>query len=734
MPTVACSRTLSRALSVVSPVLAMALVGLSSPALASGVGPNRACRGRSGASATVASAAASPLPAAAASVEPVWLALPLYGGEMTSTAVDPTNAQVAYVGTRDAGVFKTVDGGASWQPARTGLTFTAIRTLRVDPTNASTLWAGTDFDGVWKSLDGGATWAPTGTGLPASMVVFNIAIDPGHGGTLYAGLAGGVAFSIGAVFKSVDGGTTWQEKDAGIPRYDQGNPYTNGVFALALNPARPAELAAGTVLDGAFHSTDGGETWTAINGGVPFMPGSTDWREEIEALGFDPYHADRLTGVIDGQFYSFDSGTWVQQSTGYSLLGFMSSRLYFHPTKPDVLFAIAGTGGLYTSTDGGVDWTEGNSAVMDVDSVIDVGLSTSEPNTIFAARDNAYTGPGGVMRSPDLGVTWTEASEGISALEVQSVAIDPHDPRAIYAGTGTGFVFASHDGGQSWTKALRQYGASSSDFNFGSVSSMVVDPLDSRVITAATFLGLYRSTDRGATFTAVAGISDPLAVAVASGATESVYFVGSSIGNGVSRSLDGGATWTQANQGLPIFGGYLNPILAVAIDPNDDKTVWVGTQYGGGILRTTDGGESWQSRGLTDENFVEAISVTPGNGDEILVGAGFESGSIYKSVDGGATWQVKLADIGFVECLVRDPRDPRVVYAGSEGYGVLRSIDGGETWQDYSGEIFYPLVYSLAISSGDQPLLLAGSYGAGLYATSPPAGNALPRVRRKLLR
>jgi len=645
---------------------------------------------------------------------------------MTSIAVDPGNAQVAYVGTRDAGVFKTTDGGASWQPARMGLTITAIRTLRIDPTNSSTLWAGTDFDGVWKSIDAGATWAPTGTGLPASMVVFNIAIDPGHAGTLYAGLAGGVAFSIGAVFKSVDGGATWQQKDAGIPRYDQGYPYTNGVFALALNPARPAELAAGTELDGAFHSTDGGETWTAINGGVPFMPGSIDSLEEIEALAFDPYHADRLTGVIYGQFYSFDSGTWVQRSTGYEFLGFMSSRLYFHPTKPDVLFAIAGTGGFNTSTDGGVDWTEGNLAV------IDVGLSPGEPNTIFAARDNAYTSPGGVMKSQDLGKTWSEVSQGITAIEVQSVALDPHDPRAIYAGTGTGFIFASHDGGQSWTQAL--CGSSLSAFNFGEVYSIVVDPRNSQVVTVATDLGLYRSADRGTTFSEVTAVSDPLVVTAARGASQSVYFVGSLFGNGIYRSLDGGTTWEQKNEGLPLFGGYLNPVLAVAIDPNDDGTVWAGTQYGGGILRTTDGGEHWQSSGLADENFVEAISVMPGNSSEILVGAGFWSGNIYKSIDGGTTWEKKLSDIGFVKCLVRDPRDSSVVYAGSEGFGVLRSIDGGETWQDYSGAIFYPLVYSLALSNEDQPLLLAGSYGAGVYATHPSSGKTPLRVRRKLHR
>ncbi|MCK6682196.1 MAG: hypothetical protein L6R30_07220 [Thermoanaerobaculia bacterium] len=161
----------------------------------------------------------------------------------------------------------------------------------------------------------------------------------------------------------------------------------------------------------------------------------------------------------------------------------------------------------------------------------------------------------------------------------------------------------------------------------------------------------------------------------------------------------------------------MNPVLSIAVDPGDADTVWAGTQYGGGILRTTDGGERWTSLGLTQENFVEAISVAPGNGEDVLVGAGTTRGNIYRSVDGGRSWQRKLTEIGFVRSLVRDPRDSRVVYAGTEGSGVLRSTDGGETWADFTGAIFYPLIYGLAIAGGEPPVLIAGSYGSGLYGT-----------------
>ena len=548
------------------------------------------------------------------------------------------------------------------------------------------------------------------------MVVFNVAVDPSRPSTVFAGLAGGAALSIGAVFKSTDAGETWRQADAGTPRYSDDYPYTNGgVFSLALNPAQPSMLSAGPADQGAFRSTDGGHSWTAINDNVPFVYGSTDRRADVNALAFDPFHGGRLSGVIGGSYFTFDGGAWVQRSTQGSPVGFMSSLLYFHPTIPDLLFTTGSIGGLARSTDGGVSWQNKRWGV------VDIGLGQAAPNTVFAARGNDPSTPGGVLKSLDLGETWSEASQGITALDVQSVAIDSRDPRSIYAGTGSGFLLASHDGGQTWAKAHRRT-SSSDDVNFfGAVGSIAVDPRDPEVITAAVDSGLYRSTDRGATFDLVQGVTSPLVVAVAPGASQSLVFAGSSYGNGVYRSLDGGTTWEQKNAGLPLFGDSLNPILAIAIDPNDDRTAWAGTQYGGGILRSTDRGDHWQARGLEQENFVEAISVMPGNSDEILAGAGFWSGSIYKSTDGGATWQKKLAEIGFVKSLVRDPRDPRVVYAGSEGFGVLRSGDGGETWQDYSGAIFYPLVYSLAISNEDPPLLLAGSYGAGLYGTHPPS-------------
>lgn len=107
-----------------------------------------------------------------------WRSLPLCGGEMTSLAIDPSNAQILYVGTRDAGVFKTTNGGHTWKPANVGLTCFPIRTLAIDPQHPSTLYAGTDYAGLWKSTDGGGHWKPASQGLDTGLIVFQIVITP----------------------------------------------------------------------------------------------------------------------------------------------------------------------------------------------------------------------------------------------------------------------------------------------------------------------------------------------------------------------------------------------------------------------------------------------------------------------------------------------------------------------------------------------------------------------------
>jgi photosystem II stability/assembly factor-like uncharacterized protein len=295
------------------------------------------------------------------------------------------------------------------------------------------------------------------------------------------------------------------------------------------------------------------------------------------------------------------------------------------------------------------------------------------------------------------------------AVPVQSVAIDPQDDEVIHVGAGSGHVYRTEDGGVTWSSTYP--GASG-------INDMAVDPQDPQKIYLAS-TRLYTSSDQGETFQEVDHVEYAECIDIA--ADSSAIYVGASFGRGVYRSTDGGSTWSQITETLPVFGNHTCPILSVAVDPHDADTVWAGMQYGGGIARSTNGGDTWQVMGLTENNFVEAIAINPLNSDEILAGGGFWEGSILRSTDGGETWQEKASGIAFVQDIVYDPRNPRWVYAATEGYGVLRSFNGGETWHDFSRGIFYPVLYSLDITADDPPLLVAGSYGSGLYWIQPAA-------------
>jgi photosystem II stability/assembly factor-like uncharacterized protein len=632
-----------------------------------------------------------------------WNAYPLYGGEMTSIANDPNNPQIVYVGTRDAGVFRTTDGGASWLPARDGLTFYPIRSLGIDPDNSAILYAGTDYDGVWKSTDSGATWFKSSTGLDESMIIFNIIVDPQNPNTLYAGLAGGVAFVIGNIYKSTDGALNWKTSDSGLPSYDE---HKNAIFSLAIDPDNSGVLYAGTNYDGAYMSTDTAKTWSAINDSLPYMS-YPDWRESVCALAIDTHNSNRLSAIfsgIEGGYYIFnDSNHWVKTSQGYSGLGQMISDLSFHSTDSMIIYSAGGLPGFSKSIDAGANW-EGKQAGIDL-----IAINPACPDTIYGTVSHSLSVDGGVYKSIDQGENWNESSNGITSKAIRSVAIDRQNIANLYAGDGNGQFYRSDNGGTIWYNE---------DFDGGEITDIEIDPANSANIYLADFTGLYKSNDTGKTFTDIDEVMNPFCIDVNPSAPNLLYVGG---GNGIYKTTDGGTTWVEKNEGLPgdtIFG--LRNILSIAIDPNDTSVIWTGTDGLGGILKTTDGGEHWVGKGLTEELSVNCIATNPDNSNEILVGTdGYYGSIIYKSINGGDTWVKKDSLIPSVFEIKYDPRDPQFVYAATEGYGVCRSTDGGETWYNYSDGIFYPLVYSLDIAQGDSALLIAGSYGSGLYYIHP---------------
>ena len=650
----------------------------------------------------------------------IWSSYPIFGGNMESMASDPFNGQVFYVGTESAGVYKTTDAGATWQPARAGLPPAAkVISLAVDPQNSNTLYAGTDAVGIiWKSQDAGATWTNIthnmqyGTSVYADEA-YNIVVDPHNSNVVYASLGG----SDGQIYKTTDGGATWWVSDNGIPR-KSGN-FTKQVLALAIDPTQSSVLYAGGREFGVYKTTDGGANWTALNDGIPIYRGMY---RDVTALAVDPLHDNRPAGIIDGKYYVFGAGgPWVQLSTDSMNDSYDHAHLYFHPTDPNVIYSAGN--GLTKSTDGGVHWVDIDGGYGDVPAM---AFHPSAVNTLLAADQvSYYSRTGGVRKSLNGGLNWIAASTGLAAQPIQGVAIDPQNPNNLYAGQsdwGYSGVWRSTDRGATWNFTATD----------GQLLDIVVDPLDSmKIYTAADYYFLV-SDDQGATFTKVPDIG-ATCLAIAPGASNPVY----AGDNGVYKSTDGGMIWLPKTNGFPQnSSGGPAQVMSLAVDPNNASIVWAGTEREG-IVKSTNGGDTWQVKGFVDVPDVDAIAVRPGDSNTILVGtgeyrgtSGSRSGEIYKSTDGGQTWQLKYRGKGTVADIKHDPRNPNWVYASTTyvpsvspyvgGEGVLRSLNGGETWSSYGFGLFNQVVFSLAISSEDPPLLLAGTMGSGLYGTQPP--------------
>jgi len=275
---------------------------------------------------------------------------------ITDIAIDPQTPSTLYAGTL-GGVLKSTNSGASWSGASLGLTYKTIDALVIDPQTPSTLYASTSHDKltnegalrgivgvVFKSVDGGASWSAANTGLPDKNISA-LVVDPQTPSTLYASTNEyeytdeGVFQRVvgGAIFKSADGGTSWSAVNTELSAHD--------ILTLAIDPLTPSTLYAGTS-EGVFKSVDGGASWNAANAGLNAT--------QIKALVIDPQTPSTLyAGTSKGVFRSNNGGNcWSAVNIG--LPATQINRLAIDPQTPSILYAVTWYGGVFKGRL--VDW------------------------------------------------------------------------------------------------------------------------------------------------------------------------------------------------------------------------------------------------------------------------------------------------------------------------------------------------------------------------------------------
>ena len=493
-------------------------------------------RPRSLASLLVLSAAFGLLAGArsASGQEAAWTTNGPLGGSVYCLVPDPSHPSTLYAGTA-MGVFKSDDGGASWRSASSGLPSFRVQTIAIDPTTPSTLYAGTltpdgvDSVGIFKSTDGAASWTAINEGLidPLTGIspldVWSLAIDPKNPGTILAGSR------FSEIFKSVDGGLTWQPKTFG------GFQYLLETSAIRFDPTNSSRILAASNPLGLLVSTDGGEDWSTFGN-------ASDTFFTIVADPTTPatLYAGNTSG--SGIFKSTDSGAhWSTINKGLPggsgalplVRGFAVD-----PSHPANLYAGTYGNGLFRSTDGGLNWSSANGAMRsNYVAAIAVGQSsTLLAGTLFS----------GVYRSADNAATWTSSEAGIDIAQVTALLADPASPGTVYAATFDG-VSKSVDGGGTWLGV-------NNGLPIAPVSALASRSGSPRTLLAATLgSGVWKSTDGGATWTSSAqGLTDTfIGSLVVDPSNSSTVYAGTdhsgTSSQRVFKSTDGGATWTQTS-------------------------------------------------------------------------------------------------------------------------------------------------------------------------------------------
>ncbi len=493
---------------------------------------------------------------------------------------------------------------------------------------------------------------------------------------------------------------------AGSGVFTSGGPYGGEIRALAVNPANPATLYAGTPGGRVFKSTDGGKSWTFKVGLTPTSTSVLD--ASVNALAIDPSTPTTLyaaTGYFDVYYFRFgggvhkstdSGGTWI--ATG--LVGASVGALVVDPVSPSTLYA-ATSDGVFRSTDAGATWAAANTGLSSP-YVRALAIDPVNPSNLYAGTSDA-----GVFKSTDSGGTW--AAAGLAGQNVQALAVNPKTPSTLYAGTFEGGLFKSIDSGGTWAAA-----------NTGPtdlfVRALAINPATPSTLYAGIGRGVFKSTDSGGTW-ATSGLASETVFALAiNPSTNSTLYAGTYRG-GVFKSTDSGGTWAAANTGL------LNlDVLALAINPSTLSTLYAGAGYGG-LFKSSDSGLTWaaSNMGLFDPH-VSALAINPTVPSTLY--AGSFNGLVYKSTDSGGSWAITGLEGDFesgdVLALAIDPANPSTLYAGTPFGGVVKSTDSGGTWT--AAQLAGEGVLALAINPAASSTLYAGTWGSGVFKSTDSGG------------
>lgn len=629
-----------------------------------------------------------------------------------------------------------------------------VRAIEIDPRNKNHLFITTMDGQIYGSYDAGGTWELLANLHQPQLILDDLIVDARDSNVLY--IAGHRHKRPGGFFKSVDGGRTWKEakelknesihamvqssldpdmlligtvtgvwisRDSG----DTWSKFTSSTApekldALAIDPRDTNTIYAGTWWR-AYKTTDGGNSWRLVKDG---MIDDSD----VFAIDINPDNPDHIiASACSGIYQSFDQGEKWAKIQGIPSQSRRTRDIVQHPSRPGTVFAGT-TEGFWMTTNGGKSWKMTTDKSLEINSI---AVHPQEPNRVFIGTNNQ-----GVMVSYDGGASFRPSNGNFSSRFTYNLVADVEKPNRLYAATintagGGGYIFVSDDFGRTWSPAVRNF-----DTGRTIPYGVVQDKENPQVVYLPTNFGIYKSVDRGASWTqlkapkpvrtrrgrkqaapksvpgVVPALEEKINVLTYTMDDKNGYFAGTNSGLYVSYDVSKG--WKK----LKFPAGMSNQVFAVHVNPKLPQVIWVGTATSG-VLMSNDSGESWTKMPEIPSTYpVSTITSDPGFPERLYVGMVH---TIYISRDFGKTWTRRGGNLplGNYNSIVINPLNSDEVYAASaleQDGGIFFSQDAGWTWtriDSRSANLASHRVWSLTFSPSNPNQLLAGTHSSGIY-------------------
>ena len=681
---------------------------------------------------------------------------PFRGGRSAAVTGVPGKPNLFYFGATGGGVWRTQDGGRTWENISDGFFGGSIGAVEIAQSDPNVIYVGggeqtvrgnvSSGYGVWKSVDAGKTW--TAAGLEKSRHIPRMRVHPDNPDIVFAAVLGNIykPTTERGVYKSTDGGQTWKKvlyandmAGAVDLTFDPTNPRI--LYASTWRVQRtPYSLSSGGEGSALWKSTDSGETWTEISKNEGFPKDTLG----IIGVSVSPVNPQRVWAIVEnkekgGLYRSEDGGkTWALINDDRSLRqrAWYYTRVYADSKDPEVVYVMNVS--YHKSTDGGKTFKDFNAPHGDHH---DLWIAPENPNRMIIGDD------GGAQISYDGGETWStyhnqptaqfyrlttdnsfpyriyaaqqdnstirirHRSDGYSISEDDweetaggesaHIAVDPTNPEIVYGGSYGGFLTrVNHDAGtvraiNVWPDNPMGYGAEGMKYRFQWNFPIIFSRHDPKKLY--TFSNhVHLSTDEGESWEL---LSPDLTR------------------NDPDKLVSSGGPITQDNTGVE----YYCTIFAANESPLKEGLMWVGSDDGL-IHLTRDGGKTWENvtpAGMPEWNMINSIE--PSNFDEgtcYVAATRYKMGDfepyLYKTTDYGKTWTRITSGIDpehFTRVVREDPKRKGLLYAGTET-GMYISFDDGASWKPF--QLNLPIVPVTDLVVRDNNLIVA-TQGRSIY-------------------